>query len=243
VRRAPPSPSERGLQQPAERVARGHDALHVPPRQRGVHRQRERFVGGPFGLGQRHAPPELGHPVHRRLDRHPAVDSPGPYGPRERVPVGPPVAGYPHHVLLIGVPVAPFRRAHSPQSGVEVAGPLPALRYLVARRLRLLPVLQHQQPVPLPEFMQPRHVGRPSEPMDGDDGGRPRSHGRLHSGRFHAVGHRVYVREHRQRTDQGNGLGDFHVPEGRHDDLVTGSDTGRPEHCSSTHAHDAGRAT
>jgi hypothetical protein len=139
------------------------------------------------------------------------------------------------------VPIASFGRAHSPQSGVEISGPLPALRYLVARRLRL-PVLQHQQPVPLPDLVQPRHVSSPAEPVYGYEGGRPRSHDRFHSGRFHAVRHRIYVREHRQRTGLGNGLGDLHVPEGRHDDLVTGSDAGRPEHCSSTHGRDAGCA-
>jgi hypothetical protein len=90
--------------------------------------------------------------------------------------------------------------------------------------------------MPLPDPEHPRHVGQPPESMYDNYRRRTRSYGRFDSGRVEAVRHRIYVGEHRQPTRQGDGLGDFHVPERRHDDLVTESDACGPEHCSSTHA-------
>jgi len=97
--------------------------------------------------------------------------------------------------------------------------------------------------VPLAEREQSRHVGRSPESVYDNDGRRPRSYRRFDSGGVKAVADRMYVREHRKRTRECHRLGDLDVPEGRHDDLVTDSDAGGPEHCSSTHASDGGCAT
>jgi hypothetical protein len=140
------------------------------------------------------------------------------------------------------VPITAVGLAHTLQLPIEVSRPLPALSDFVVRRLGL-PLLQHEQPVTLPQSVQRRDAGPPPESMYDHHGRGPRGHGRLDSGRVQAVAHRIYVGEHRKRTGQDNSLGDLDVPEGRHHDLVTDSDAGGPEHCSSTHASDGGRGT
>jgi hypothetical protein len=70
-----------------------------------------------------------------------------------------------------------------------------------------------------------------------------RSYGVFDGRRVKAIADRVYVRENRKRPSECHRLGDLHVPEGRYDDLVTDSDAGGPEHCSSTHVGDGGCRT
>lgn len=87
--------------------------------------------------------------------------------------------------------------------------------------------------------MQPPDIRRPAEAVHDNDRRGARSYDRFDGGRVQAVRHRIDVGEHRKRTRQGDRSGDLHIPEGRHDDLVTDSDACGPEHCSSTHAVDA----
>ncbi len=180
--------------------------------------------------------------MHGRLHRHLAVNSPRPHGASEGIPVGPPVPGHAHDVLLVGVPVTPVGRPHTLQLRVQIGGPLPPLSNLVVRHLGLA-LFQYEQPVLLSDPVQPRDIGGPPEAVHDHDSRGTRGHDRLHGGRVQAVRHRIYVGEHRKRPRQDHGLGDLGVPEGRYDDLVADADAGGSEHCSSTHASDIGSAT
>ena len=147
-----------------------------------------------------------------------------------------------HDVLLVRVPLAALRRPHPAQPAVQIRCVSPALFDLVVGRFGLR-LLQHQKTVPLNNVPQPRDVSGPTETVYGDDGRCPRADDSVDGAGVEAVCRRIYVGEHRHGTCQAYGLGDLDVPERRHDDLVTCTDTRGPEHSCSPHAADGGRAT
>ena len=101
--------------------------LELPPGHLTADVQGQCLVGGPLRLRKTDVTPEPGHPVHRRLHRHTALDSLGPHGSREGVPVRPPVPGHPHDVLLEGVPVTSLGSPNALELGAEIRGPPPTL--------------------------------------------------------------------------------------------------------------------
>ena len=154
-------------------------------------------------------------------------------------------------------PLASTARAKASRSGLPLPGTRttycwyvcpwprsvsPALFDLVVGRFGLR-LLQHQKTVPLYNVPQPRDVSGPTETVYGDDGRCPRADDSVDGAGVEAVCRRIYVGEHRHGTCQAYGLGDLDVPERRHDDLVTCTDTRGPEHSCSPHAADGGRAT
>ena len=237
-------PSEGRLQQPAERIARGHDPLHVPLRQRRRPRaapaSRRRPARSP---GRRDVPPEPGHPVHRRLHRHPALDSLGPHGPGEGIPVGPPVPRHPHDVLLVGVPVTAVGRPHAPATARRDRRPAPCAAPPRRTAPRTPPAPAPDSPCRCPTSRSRRDVGRSAR--IGVRQRRPPSAESRRPRQPRDPGSRSpdLCRRRPEAPRPGHRLGDLDVPERRHDDLVTDSDTCGAEHCSSTHAADAGRAT